>query len=210
MLQNSQIRKRALEALDGNWGSAAVFMLVYIVITFIVSNGGQICLSPLGSAWQALGSLASVLLIPMGYALTVGFLGFLRGRKLEVAGLFRYYPVGRVWILGVLTAIYTILWSLLLIIPGVIKAYSYMMAPYILKDNPEMGGEEAIVESMKMMKGYKMKLFLLDLSFIGWAILALLTLGLGFILLYPYVLTARAKFYEELKAERGECVKETV
>lgn len=54
-----------------------------------------------------------------------------------------------------------------------------------------------------MMKGYKMKLFLLDLSFIGWAILALLTLGLGVILLEPYMLTARAVFYEELKAERG-------
>lgn len=77
------------------------------------------------------------------------------------------------------------------------------MTPYILKDNPEISAEQAICESMKMMKGYKMKLFLLDLSFIGWAILALLTLGLGVILLEPYMLTARAVFYEELKAERG-------
>lgn len=107
------------------------------------------------------------------------------------------------WAVTILSGIYIILWMFLLIIPGIIKAYSYSMAPYIVKDNPEIGADAAIRESMKMMKGYKMKLFLLDLSFIGWAILALLTLGLGLILLEPYMYSARAVFYEELKAERG-------
>lgn len=208
MLQNSQIRKKSLEALDGNWGNAATLMLVYLGLSILLSTGGNVCLSPLGTPWKAFSNMSSLLLLPMGYAITVVFLGFLRGKKLEVKDLFKYYPSGRVWILSILTAIYTLLWALLLLIPGIIKSYSYSMAPYILKDNPEMDAEEAIVESMKMMKGYKMKLFLLDLSFIGWIILALLTLGLGFLLLYPYMSTARATFYEELKAERGECVKE--
>ena len=210
MLQNSQIRKKSLEALDGNWGNAAILMLVYMALSILLSTGGNVCLSPLGTPWNALSNLSSLLLIPMGYAITVVFLGFLRGEKLEVKGLFKYYPSGRVWILGILTAIYTLLWALLLLIPGIIKSYSYAMAPYILKDNPEMGAEEAIVESMKMMKGYKLKLFLLDLSFIGWIILMILTLGIGLLLLAPYMNTARATFYEELKAERGECVKEAI
>ena len=210
MLQNSQIRKKSLEALDGNWGNAAILMLVYMALSIFLSTGGNVCLSPLGTPWNALSNLSSLLLIPMGYAITVVFLGFLRGEKLEVKGLFKYYPSGRVWILSILTAIYTILWALLLLIPGIIKSYSYAMAPYILKDNPEMGAEEAIVESMKMMKGYKLKLFLLDLSFIGWIILMILTLGIGILLLAPYMNTARETFYEELQAERGACVKEAI
>ena len=192
MLQNSQIRKKSLEALDGNWGNAAILMLVYMALSILLSTGGNVCLSPLGTPWNALSNLSSLLLIPMGYAITVVFLGFLRGEKLEVKGLFKYYPSGRVWILGVFAALYTLLWALLLLIPGIIKSYSYAMAPYILKDNPEMGAEEAIVESMKMMKGYKLKLFLLDLSFIGWIILMILTLGIGLLLLAPYMNTARA------------------
>jgi uncharacterized membrane protein len=100
-----------------------------------------------------------------------------------------------------LKAIYLILWTLLLIIPGIIKSYSYAMTEFILKDNPEMKNNAAIEKSMAMMQGKKMKLFLLDLSFIGWIILAILTLGLGFVLLVPYMYTARAAFYEDLKAE---------
>lgn len=211
MLQNSQIRKKSLEALDGNWGNAATLMLVYAVLAIIISTSGLL-LSDLwlGEGLEVFGDIGQILLIPVGYAATVMFLGLIRGESLPVGGLFAYYKQGRVWLLQILTAIYTLLWALLLIVPGIIKSYSYAMAPYILKDNPEMGAEEAIVESMKMMKGYKMKLFLLDLSFIGWMFLAVLTLCLGFLLLVPYMNTARATFYEELKAERGECMKEAV
>lgn len=104
---------------------------------------------------------------------------------------------GCVW----LVALYTILWSMLFIIPGIVKSYAYSMTTFILLDNPEMGVNEAITESRRMMDGYKWKLFLLDLSFIGWRILSLFVpFGLLNILyLNPYVLTTRAAFYEELK-----------
>ena len=72
---------------------------------------------------------------------------------------------------------------------------------YILKDEPELKYNAAIEKSMSMMNGYKMKLFLLDLSFIGWMILSVLTLGIGLLFLQPYMSTARATFYEDLKAE---------
>ena len=100
-----------------------------------------------------------------------------------------------------LVLLYTFLWTLLLIIPGIIKTYSYAMTSFILNDNPDTGLNVAIEESMDMMNGHKMELFLLDLSFIGWYILGILSLGIGFIWITPYQQTARAAFYEELKVE---------
>ncbi len=210
MLQNKKIRQKALESLDGNWGDSSVMTFVYLTIASILSVGGSVLCINAGLTYTIGGQPADpsgfamgLLLLPMNFAMMVAFLGLVRGAAVRTGNLFKYYTTGKVWALGFLTALYLILWMLLFLIPGIIKYYSYSMTPYILKDNPEISAEQAICDSMKMMKGYKMKLFLLDLSFIGWAILALLTLGLGVILLEPYMLTARAVFYEELKAELG-------
>ena len=105
---------------------------------------------------------------------------------------------------------FTILWSLLLVIPGIIKSYSYAMTSFILKDEPEMKNNAAIEKSMAMMEGSKMKLFMLDLSFIGWAILCIFTLGIGLLFLQPYVAISRAAFYEDLKAQQGGSVEVNV
>ena len=95
------------------------------------------------------------------------------------------------WWLNILIAIFTFLWSLLFIIPGIVKAYSYAMTPYIVHDNPEMPVRECIRQSQRMMKGYKMKLFLLDLSFIGWILLGIFSFGIGLLWVLPYMETAR-------------------
>ena len=105
---------------------------------------------------------------------------------------------------------FTILWSLLLVIPGIIKSYSYAMTSFILKGEPEMKNNAAIEKSMAMMEGNKMKLFMLDLSFIGWAILCIFTLGIGLLFLQPYVAISRAAFYEDLKAQQGGSVEVNV
>ena len=97
--------------------------------------------------------------------------------------------------------VFIFLWSLLLIIPGIIKSYSYAMTPYILVDKPELSANEAIEESMRLMSGHKFDLFYLQLSFIGWFILALLTAGIGFLWLTPYYNSTVASFYLSLKAE---------
>jgi uncharacterized membrane protein len=93
-----------------------------------------------------------------------------------------------------------VLWTLLFIIPGFIKTYSYAMTPYILHENPELSASEAIHRSRMMMKGHKFDLFWLQLSFIGWFFLCLLTTGIGFLWLQPYYYTAQAAFYEEVKS----------
>lgn len=96
--------------------------------------------------------------------------------------------------------LYTILWALLLVIPGIIKAYEYQMIPYILAENPGISKEEAFALSKKMMYGNKWKSFLMDLSFLGWEILDVFTLGiLGVFFLNPYEAQTEAALYEAVK-----------
>lgn len=102
----------------------------------------------------------------------------IRGIKLDFARLFDgFKDYGRILGTMLLTTVYTFLWTLLLVIPGIMKSYSYAMTLFILKDYPELQYDAAIEKSMAMMSGRKMKMFLLDLSFIGWAILCCFTLG---------------------------------
>ena len=111
---------------------------------------------------------------------------------------------GRYWrnVLGMfLVGLFTFLWALLFIIPGIIKSYAYAMTPYILVDNPELSPNEARLKSIEIMRGHKWKYFGLQLSFIGWFLLCILSLGIGFIWLIPYVRTSYAAFYLNLKEE---------
>lgn len=98
-----------------------------------------------------------------------------------------------------LTDLYVLLWSLLFIIPGLIKSYSYCMVPYILKDQPELSANEVITRSRQLMDGHKWNAFVLDLSFIGWLLLTILTLGLaGVFWTFPYMDNTHAALYLKL------------
>ena len=97
--------------------------------------------------------------------------------------------------------IYIVLWALLLIIPGVIKALSYSMATYVIAENPEMRAEEAIQRSMKMMDGHKMELFILFLIGFGLVILSIFTLFIGLLWIMPWMQVAMAKFYLYVKED---------
>ena len=97
-----------------------------------------------------------------------------------------------------LRSLYTLLWSLLLIVPGIIAALSYAMTPFILEEHPELTANEAIPRSKELMRGHKTDLFILELTFIGWSLLCILTLNLGHIALNPYKNAAYAVFYREI------------
>lgn len=103
-----------------------------------------------------------------------------------------------------LRSLYTFLWGLLFVIPGIVKSYAYAMTPFIMADNPNLTANEAITASREMMDGHKGDLFWLELTFIGWDLLAALTLNLGHLALNPYKNAARAAFYRELCRQRYE------
>lgn len=191
MPTNRQLRGVARETLKGNWLYAVLCTLLY---TAVVSVCGSI-------------PLAGLLVVgPLGFGMSIAFLRFVRG---ETSGedlvtkpfeVFNHY--GRTLGASLLVFLFVMLWSLLLIVPGIVKGLSYAMTPYILHDNPEMSARECIRQSQKMMDGYKMKFFLLQLSFIGWFLLCCITMGIGLLWLQPYIITTEAKFYEELKARQ--------
>ena len=108
---------------------------------------------------------------------------------------------GRILGTMLLSSVYQFLWMLLLIIPGIIKGYSYALTPYLLKDHPELKFNAAIEESMRLMSGNKMRLFILDLTYIGWFLLCIVTLGIATLWVNPYWCTARAAFYEDLMSD---------
>ena len=98
-----------------------------------------------------------------------------------------------------LVVVFTFLWSLLFVIPGIVKGYSYALTPYILIDDPQISIRDAVRKSQRMMSGQKFNLFYLQLSFIGWWILSILTGGIGFLWLIPYYTTSMAVFYRNLR-----------
>jgi len=191
----SSYKNRALETLKGNWASAAVTTIFYGVI----AGASSACVAHVVSGVETIWSLV---LLPLGWGFTVMFLDLVRGKKLDLTAMFDgYKDFLRIFCTMLLLGVYIFLWTLLLIIPGIVKGLSYAMTPFILKDNPEMKNDEAIELSMSMMHGHKADLFWLYLSFIGWAVLCIFTLCIGFIWLIPYFETATAHFYEDLKEE---------
>lgn len=193
-------KNRALSALENKWGNFVAITFVYgliIGITQILSGDKD---SP--AILHLIGLVLFILALPLTWGYQTLFLGAVRGGEATAKDMFEGYNkelFSRVLTTTLLYYVYVFLWSLLLLIPGCIKSYSYAMTPYILKDNPEMKNNAAIEESMRMMDGHKLELFLLDLSFIGWAILSILTCCIGFLWLVPYMNMARVNFYEDLK-----------
>jgi uncharacterized membrane protein len=120
------------------------------------------------------------------------------GKFTDLFNGFHYF--GKTFVLNFFIIVFTVLWFLLLIIPGFIAILRYSMAYYILNDNPELRPLEAIDLSKKMMYGYKGRLFLLGLSFIGWLLLSIITLGIGFLYTAPYFHATLTNFYEDLKS----------
>lgn len=144
-----------------------------------------------------------LLIYPLQYGAAAAFLGFKRtGVDVKIEEMFvGFKDYGRVVVTILLQTLYIVLWSMLLIVPGIIKAISYSQTIYILKDNPELKFNGAIERSMAMMEGHKMEAFLLGLSFIGWLLLGVLTLGIGMLWVTPYMNTAHAHFYDYVKED---------
>ncbi len=186
-MNNSKIKQRAKDAMKNNWGMAILVIIVNGLINSALSATG-------------IGSLATGLLT---VGLTAFFLIAVRTEKSSFEDYFKGFTeyIGTKFVSMLLVQIYTFLWSLLFVIPGIVKSYSYAMTPYILLDKPELSATEAITESRTMMDGHKMELFLLDLSFIGWMILSFLTCGILLLYVAPYMQAARAAFYLELKGD---------
>lgn len=209
MKSNQYYKNEALSALRGNWANALVATIILVALALFFSSNDainsyyqRVVINPFIGYSLTFVSLFVLLPLAVGYSNSMRVLLETGDNRLAnnsfSLGFGNWLHV--VWGM-VLSTIYIFLWTLLLIIPGIIKSYSYALTPYILVEHPEMSANEAIEESMRLMDGHKFDLFYLQLSFIGWAILSILSLGLGFFWLIPYQMTAQAAFYRDIKNE---------
>lgn len=157
------------------------------------------------------GGVFSLAIFLLGGTLQLGYAQFLLkqhdGQDAEFNDLFsQFHRYGTGFAQEFLRGLYVALWGMLFIIPGIVKSYSYAMAPFILADHPNLTASEAIDRSKALMDGHKIDLFILDLTFLGWDFLASITARLGNLLLNPYKNAAYAAFYRQLTAENCETV----
>ena len=188
---NNELRATARAQLKGKWGTPILICFIYGIISLAVSF------------IPGIGGVASLILTgPLTLGLVTFTLKFSNEESVEVSNLFDGFN-NFVAALGLYLwmSLWIFLWSLLLIVPGIIKSFSYSMSFYILSENPQLGAKEALNLSKQITKGYEGKIFILGLSFIGWMLLAGLTLGIGFLWLMPYIQITFANLYKELKTE---------
>ena len=191
-LANKEIMLQAKGALRGKWGLAIGAIVVFYIITFAVEF------------FPYIGWLGGVLISgPMTVGISIFALALSRGHEAELPQVFwgfRRFGVS----LGayLLYTIIVFLWSLLLIIPGMIAALSYSQTFMIIADDDSIGAFEALERSKAIMNGNRWKFFCLGLRFIGWELLCILTLGIGFLWLIPYMMTSYARFYDDINVKR--------
>lgn len=190
MINRAELKIQAKNNMRGNMGMLIVCMIIVSAITGVcsvipyVGFIGSVCVTgPL-----ALGSAYIYLNLTKGFEPDVNVL---------FSGFQRFTDTLVLWLL---TSIFTFLWSLLLIVPGIIKAISYSQAFYILAEHPEMSGKEALDESIAMMDGHKMDYFVLWLSFIPWLLLVSITCGLAILYVGPYMEATFTNFYLAIKS----------
>ena len=194
-------RQAAWGKLSGKWGTLAVMMLIFTLIMGAVDSLSAVEPYVLGSVV----SVATLLLLgPFDLSWAHASQNVQQGKNVEIADLFfGFKNFVQAFVLELVNGILVFLWSLLLIIPGIIKMLAYSMSFFILNENPQISFSDARKQSIEMMDGYKWKLFCLYFSFIGWILLCLLTFGILFLWIGPYMQVAKAEFYANLKAEKG-------
>lgn len=185
------IKNNAKENLRGNWGIAILAVLLSSVLlavaTSLIGIGQLIIIGP----------------IETGVALIFTKLSYREPTGVEdLFTPFRNFV--NTFFAGFLVTLFTFLWSLLLVVPGIVKGIAYSQTYYILNEHPEYTGQEAIAASQEMMRGHKGEYFVLCLSFIGWFLLSALTFGLLLFYVYPYYQATMAEYYRYLKESSGQ------
>ncbi len=190
--ENKVLMAQARESLRGKWGLAAGTFFVYVIIFAFLQ------------AIPVIGWIASVIITgPLILGLTMFMLSISRKQDARLPQIFDgFQKFGVGFGAYCLTALFVVLWMLLLIVPGIIAAFSYALTYFIIVDDGSIRPLQAITKSKEMMHGNKLKLFYLCCRFLGWALVCVLTCGIGFFWLCPYVMVSMATFYDELKNQQ--------
>lgn len=191
--ENIILMQSARESLNNKWGIAiGAFLIVNFLIYMVIQ------LSPINIYVGPI--IALILSGPLTLGLAIIFLSISRNQETKLELIFQGFNNFKTAISAyLLIVLFIFLWTLLFIIPGIIAAISYSMTFYIIADDNTISAQDAIKKSKIIMNGYEWKFFHLGLKFFGWVLLSILTLGIGFIWLIPYMQVSKAKFYDDIK-----------
>jgi uncharacterized membrane protein len=188
----SEIRQEARGLLQGRWTELIPIWFIF----FLITAGASSLLSGLG------GLITLVIGGPLTMGITFIFLKVYNREAFELGQLFDgFKDFSRTFTAYLLIAIYVFLWMLLLIVPGIIAALGYSMTFFIMAEDPNIAASDAMRRSKEMMFGHKTELFMLGLSFLGWAILASIPFGIGWLWLESYIYASFTIFYKRIKGE---------
>lgn len=191
MKTRAELKAYAKAQIKGNIG---ILFLIYLIIALIIGAVNGIA---------GIGQVAALIISgPFALSMVLIYFNLAAGIKPQVADTFKgfndFWTAAKT---GILTSLFTFLWSLLFVIPGIIKAIAYSQAMYIVAENPGMSARAALKQSEAMMQGHKMDYFILGLSFIGWILLCSITFGIAYIWVGPYMNATMVNFYKDLKGE---------
>lgn len=208
MQSNQDYKNAALAALRGNWAPSLVATVVFILITLAFTSPSAF-MDPVNNPGLYMGVFGGTTLLAflVSVPLQVGYYNtfkelYVTGDN-EITGNMVRFGFGKYFktlVTYLLVGLLVFLGFICFIIPGFLLAYAYLLVPYLLVDEPELSITETLKRSRLLMKGHKFDAFYLQLSFIGWAILAIFTLGIGYLWLYPYIVTATGVFYKDVAA----------
>lgn len=196
-----EIKNYAKEKLSGNLGSIWKILIIALGISLATGLVCGILFSSIDADF--LDSIIAILMVPLGIGTTAFFVSLIESTNFEAKDLFKYYHdfvkiIAVTFLMGLVVA----LGYICFIIPGIVLILSYSLVPIILIKKPELGIVETLKYSREKMKGHKLDTFVLGLSFIGWAILGTLTLGILYIWLFPYMQLTFTKFYLNILEEK--------
>lgn len=205
MINRVELKQLAKSQLNGKWGSGVLITFVYGLVCLGLGLLGMI---------PVIGNVITLIVTPpLALGLVIAYFKFVKvSNQLEVGDLFQgFNDFGRALGMYWWYVLWYILWLLVFIIPGIIKAIAYSQCFYIIVENPNVKVKDALKISIKMTQGYKWDIFVMGLSFLGWMLLCVLTLGIGFLWLAPYMYTTFTNLYFKLKQlsiEKGVCTEE--
>ncbi len=213
-----QIKSNARKSLKGHYGQIIIMFLVYVLVCFAMYFVGGLLdtLFKVSYTIQSVDSLNNPITLQIGpfmcifgiastvlfaFGITSYFLKTSRNEEVSYKELFSKTNLWFAFIaITFFVGLFVTLWSILFVIPGIIATFAYKMVYYIKLDNPDMSTFEVIKKSKELMRGHKLDFFILQLSFIGWIILGVFTLGILYIWLIPYMAVSECNFYNDLLA----------
>lgn len=202
-----EIKKRAKEfAFNNKWNIWKPF-LVYFVIMFVVGFIlGLLGLDSESTEYSILNLIITYATVPLTIGCVYYVMNLIRGKELDIKEIFsKYKYTGPIIVITFLVGLFTGLWTLLFIIPGIIYALKMSMVQYLMADELDENTNymDILNKSKKMMDGYKIDFLVFGLSFIGWILLTIVTFGIAAIWTVPYMTTAEIMYYEELKKKNN-------